>query len=243
MTGKPLLIVECEDLAAGLPDLHAARGGMADFFLRLCGPGSHRVSRVWQGEIPPDPDRVGAAIVTGSAAMVADPEPWIDATRAWLRRAVDRGLPIWGVCFGHQLLADLFGGRVAPMPGGPEYGSIEVALTDDGRHDRLTAGLPARFRAQSAHFQSVTQPPEGAALLATSGSAIQALRYAPTVRGVQFHPEFAPADVAMIVQAIAPRLSAAGCATADILAGLASAPAAASIIPRFAAMFEKEPTA
>jgi GMP synthase (glutamine-hydrolysing) len=247
MTGKPLLILECDDLATGQPDLHAVRGGMADFFIRAAGqvfdPGSLVVTRVWHGEAPPDPENVGGVIITGAAAMVADPEPWIDATRDWLRRAADHGLPILGVCFGHQLLADLFGGMVASTPGGPEYGTIAVQLTPAGLNDPLTAHLPADFTAQSAHFESVVRAPEGALVLAESKLAIQAMRYTPTIWGVQFHPEFEADDVAMIARSIAPSLSAAGCEVAPLLAGLESAPASASLIQRFVTLVEKEPAA
>lgn len=243
MIGKPLLILECDDLATGLPALHAARGGMADFFTRAIDPGSSVVTRVWRGETPPDPEHVGGVIITGSAAMVADPDPWIDATRGWLRRAANHSLPMLGVCFGHQLLADLFGGAVAPTPGGPEYGTIAVRLTSEGQDDPLTASLPADFTAQSAHFQSVVRVPAGAVILAESALAIQAVRYAPAIWGVQFHPEFEAGDVAAIVQAIAPRLSDAGSAIAPLLAGLAPTPVPVTLIQHFATLAGKESVA
>ena len=238
MRGGDHLILECEDLATSAPALHAARGAMADFFRD--GYGHARVVRVWRGEVPPVPGDVAGVIVTGSSAMVADPLPWIDTTRGWLRGAIDAGVPVLGVCFGHQLLADMLGGTVAATPDGPEHGSIAVRRTPEGWADELTAALPDAFIAQPAHFQSVVVPPPGAAVLARSALAIQAIRYRSRVWGVQFHPEFTVKDMAEVIRNAADRLAAAGTDPTVLIEDIRPAEAAASVIGRFKAVSKEE---
>lgn len=57
-------------------------------------------------------EALAGAVILGSGASVHDDLPWQDALRAWLRPRLTAGLPILGLCYGHQLLADLLGGTV-----------------------------------------------------------------------------------------------------------------------------------
>ena len=62
-----------------------------------------------EGEFPPLDEELKALIITGSAANVPDQEPWMVVAQEWLRVAVPTGVPTFGVCFGHQLLAQPLG--------------------------------------------------------------------------------------------------------------------------------------
>ncbi len=140
----------------------------------------------------PDPESFCGVILTGSAAMITDRQPWAEAEAAWVRR--HRGkVPMLGVCFGHQLLTHALGGTVDYTPTGPEYGSSEIALTADGLADPMFAGMPAQFAVQSAHSQTATALPADARLLAAGASGIQAARFDEHIWGLQFHPEFSAA--------------------------------------------------
>ena len=124
--------------------------------------------------------------------MVTDREPWSEDTAAWLREAAAAGLPMFGVCYGHQLLAHALGGKVGYNPTGSELGTQTVELPP-AAGDQLLDGLPASFPAQMLHAQTVLQPPPGAAVLARSDQdPHQMFRVGPNVFSTQFHPEFGP---------------------------------------------------
>lgn len=232
--GKPLLMIQAERLAEALPPLHAAIGEASDRMLEAIGPvaGGVVVVPVYRGAPLPRPDAVSAVVVTGAAAMVADPLPWIGETAAFLRAAVGLGVPTLGVCFGHQLLASALGGSVAPTPSGPEYATITVETTAEAAADPLFAALAPGFAAQGAHFQTVTALPPGATMLARGASGVQAFRIG-NAWGVQFHPEFPAAATEVILRAIAPRLEAHGIDVAATLATVGETPAARTVLTRF----------
>lgn len=237
MSARSLLIVESDRLSATDPQLYAAIGDMADMFRRSLDGIDAPVMVVnpAAGEVLPPPETLAGVIIGGAAAMAADPDLWIDTLGRWVEEVVRSGLPVLGVCFGHQLLAHRLGGQVGANEGGPEYGTVEVALLPGAEDDELLAGLPPRFGAQAAHFQTVSTLPVGATALASGVSGVQAARFARRCWGVQFHPEFsreAMRDTASIVaQRVAPGVAD------QLLPGFAcitDTPDAATIIRRFA---------
>ncbi len=124
-------------------------------------------------------------LVTGSRASVYWDEEWIDPTKEWVETAIDRGLPFLGVCWGHQLLADVLGGRVEPM-GEYEIGYRTVKRTGESP---LLAGVDEAFTAFTTHSDAVVDLPPGAEHLAENDYSIHAFRK-DRVFGVQFHPEY-----------------------------------------------------
>jgi GMP synthase (glutamine-hydrolysing) len=146
---------------------------------------------VYRGQPLPDPDELAGVVITGSAAMVSDREEWSEQTAFWLAEAVNTGIPILGVCYGHQLLAHALGGKAGPNPAGRQIGTVETYLIDFEDKDPLLGHLPQRFIAQSSHSEVVLELPPGAQRLATSPLDDNfAIRFAEKVWGVQFHPEF-----------------------------------------------------
>ncbi|WIV66685.1 type 1 glutamine amidotransferase [Natrialbaceae archaeon AArc-T1-2] len=126
-----------------------------------------------------------AVAITGSRSSVYDDEPWIEPTKAWVADAIDRGLPCLGICWGHQLLADVLGGEVGPM------GAYEVGYSEVERHEgsRLLAGIDDRFVAFTSHEDEVVSLPSGADPIATNEYSNHGFRK-EHVFGVQFHPEY-----------------------------------------------------
>ena len=101
------------------------------------------------------------------------------------------GVPILGICYGHQLLADILGGKVGYNPKGMEVGTMDIFLTEDGKEDKLLGVLPKNFKGHEAHSQSVLELPRGAKLLAyNENDSVQSFSYDNHIWTTQFHPEF-----------------------------------------------------
>lgn len=189
---KPMLIIKTGCTLATIP---ASRGDFEHWIVDALGPVQTTTVDVTAGETLPAHDAVSGAIVTGSAAMVTERLPWSELSADWLRQAVEVGLPVLGICYGHQLLAHALGGVVDFHPEGREIGTTDIQLCPEADDDPLFTGLPDSFPVHLTHRQSVLEPPPGAVRLALNAfDPYQALRFAPRAWGLQFHPEFA-ADV------------------------------------------------
>ena len=184
----------------------------------------------------PLPTREGFAgvIVTGSGAMVTDRAGWSEASAQWLRDAAHGGLPLLGICYGHQLLAHALGGEVGDHPAGREMGTIALELHDTAAHDPLFAGLPAQFAAQATHLQTVLRVPEGATVLARSvHDACHAFRWGDRAWGVQFHPEFSATHMRGYVQARRDALAREGRCPRTLARQVSATPHARRVLRRF----------
>ena len=189
-----------------LPRRMIARfGDVEQAFLHLLGAERCIVADARTGP-PPATDWAGI-VVTGSAASANDADVWVARSEDFLRRAADAGVPLYGVCFGHQHLARTFGGRVEQSPAGWELGTVDVTLTEEGRHDPLFAGVPDTFPAQQSHGEIVAELPPGARTLAHNWqAACQAFALGEAIWGTQFHPEFTPEVVHTLIGLLAARL-------------------------------------
>lgn len=137
-------------------------------------------------------DGADALMVGGAGAYSALDDPhWMPGLLALMRTAAERGLPTFGSCWGHQILARAFGGELAHDPERAELGCCPVHLTDAGRRDPLFEVCPERFEANAGHHDRVTRLPPGAVELAFNDSQrFQAFRLAGApVYGTQFHTE------------------------------------------------------
>jgi len=116
--------------------------------------------------------------------------PWLVDEKAAIREAVtDRNMPYFGLCLGHQLLADALGGTVGPS-GQPEVGVLPVELTRDGQNSAIFAGLEPVLHCTQGHGAEVITPPDGARILARSAACkVQALGIEDRVFSLQFHSE------------------------------------------------------
>jgi GMP synthase (glutamine-hydrolysing) len=172
-----------------------------------------------------------AVIITGSSASVTERAPWMLAAEAELRRAVASGTPVFGICFGHQLLAQALGGRVAKNPLGREIGS--VALSTAGA-DALFDGLESTLVANMTHVDAVVELPAGAVVVARSElDPHAALRFGERVWGVQFHPEI---DAEVLADYVAGRhdlIVSEGLDAERIAREIRETPASRALIARF----------
>lgn len=194
-----------------LPSVKSRRGDFESWFVAgLDRPGVRfEVVRPYAGERLPLARDFAGVVVTGSPGSVTDDDPWIPEAAGFLLGASLSGIPILGVCFGHQLVADAFGGKIMKNPRGRELGTTEVRLTDAGHADPLFEGLGPVLTIQESHSDVVALIPEGSTILAQNQmSEVQALAVNDHVHGVQFHPEFDADIVRGYVEARAADLAA-----------------------------------
>lgn len=178
------------------PDLRARHGDYPAMFQRLLGDADPALEfatvRVVSGEMPAAPGQADAWLVTGSRHGVYDDLPWIAPLKAFLRDCVAAGVPVVGICFGHQILAEALGGKVVKSDRGWGLGVQDYDLA---ARPGWMADAPDHFSVAALHQDQVTTPPEGATVLARSPHcAYAALAYgdpeAPYAISLQPHPEF-----------------------------------------------------
>jgi GMP synthase (glutamine-hydrolysing) len=207
----PRLVVVQTGNAA--PEIVRQHGDYPDWFNQALGA-ELPVLRAHLGETLELPAGTQGVIVSGSPLSLTQPEPWMDEVAEELLRIGERGTPVLGVCFGHQLLGRAAGSQVVRNPKGREMGTVRVQLTAAGRTDPLFRGwVPEDGLAevQATHVDSVDPVPPGATLLASNERcATQALRLSDAVASVQFHPELRPETLRDLIDSRAGALRAEG---------------------------------
>lgn len=190
-------------------------------------------------------DGVDAVIIGGAGAYsVTDTFPWTDALAGLCHACADRGVPLFGSCWGHQFVARAFGGRVVHDPDRAELGTHDIELTSAGRADPLFSTLPARFGAQMGHHDRVEALPPGAVELARNACApFQAFRLggAP-VYGTQFHSELDAETLRARMVAYRAHYPEMGddSAFGALLASVRPSPAADDLLRRFLLLYAVE---
>ena len=112
---------------------------------------------------------------------------WVRKVKEFVEGVIEAGSPMLCVCFGNQLLAQIYGYELIEAE--PEVGWHEIELTEDGVNDPLFSGLPHSFPVFEHHKRFVDV---GEGVLAGNENGVQAVRYAENVWGVQFHAEETP---------------------------------------------------
>lgn len=135
------------------------------------------------GETLPDPTAFDGYIITGSRYGAYEDLPWMDPLRSFLRAARRLRVPVFGICFGHQIMAQTYGAEVRKsergwMIGAQPYDYAEGAQCGNG---------PAYV----FHQDQVESVPEGATVIGSSPQCpVGALAYSFPALSVQYHPEF-----------------------------------------------------
>lgn len=128
-------------------------------------------------------------LITGALFSVWE-MPKLEEISAWIRKIHERKIPILGVCFGHQLIAHAFGGKIAKNPKGWEFGTVDVNFLDSCENEPIFHGISTPFLAQLTHEDIVIKNPPNAKILAKSElTENQAMKIGDSTFGVQFHPE------------------------------------------------------
>lgn len=184
------------------------------------------VRHPWAGdELPEDLAGHTGLLVLGGQMGAADDEvaPWLPSTRGLIRTAAQGAVPVLGICLGHQLAAAALGGQVGRNPAGRTLGMFGVQRSADLGGDAVfgdASGAPV----VQWNDDIVTELPSGATPLATNerGDLLLA-RLAPTVWGVQGHPEADRSIVAAWAESDAGTDALAGVDVPAVLAAVEAA--------------------
>jgi GMP synthase-like glutamine amidotransferase len=159
----------------------------------------------------PNPKDYDALIVMGGSMGVYDEDrfAWLAPEKAHIRKAIDAGKPVLGICLGAQLIAASLGAQVAPHTH-KEIGWFPVAMTDVGVSHPLLAGFNSTMTVFHWHGDRF-EIPNGAYHLMTSAACDnQAFAYGDNVLALQFHLEMDPVAVRAIMAACAEELRREG---------------------------------
>lgn len=134
---------------------------------------------VVDGEFPASTDAAEGWVITGSRHGAYEDHAWIPPLENLIRAIRDKGQPLIGVCFGHQIIAQALGGKVEKFTGGWAVGRTDYDL--DGQTVTLNAW----------HQDQVVALPDGARVTGTNDFCRNAMvAYGDTIWTVQAHPEY-----------------------------------------------------
>lgn len=187
-----------------------------------------------QGAPLPPPAACAGIVITGSHAMVTDRQDWSVAIERWIPQLLAAKVPLLGICYGHQLLAEAAGGVVGYHAGGVEAGTVPIQLFPASAMDPLFAGMPTEFVAHAVHAQTVLALPQEAVLLAGNDfEPHHAYRLGVCAWGLQFHPEYDEKIMTAYLLAEMETCQTQGLDVGRRLAEVRPTPQAAALLKRF----------
>jgi len=159
-----------------------------------------------------------AVVLSGSEHSIFENAEWLDKQLSLVRALTNEGVPLLGVCFGHQLVfRALYGKEVLTRRVTPEVGWLPVYL----KRDEIFAGLGDSVEPYNFHFDEVAEVPDGWRILASSAACrVHAVRHDELpIYGVQFHPETKAEDGVSSILGRSRLLAEYGLDAASITAG------------------------
>ena len=163
----------------------------------------------------PEPEGLDWLVIMGGPMNIDEHEtyPWLVREKDFMRRVIDRGVPVLGVCLGGQLIASVLGGRVTQNRQ-KEIGWFPITLTSEAAQSPIFSRFPlSRFpRGLPAfhwHGDTFSIPPGAVRLASSEGCDNQAFQYGRRVLALQFHWDYSLHSVETMVRHCGTELLAA----------------------------------
>ena len=156
-------------------------------------------------------------LVMGGPMSVNDSDPWIEKELLFIRRAIEAGIPVLGVCLGSQFMAKALGGQVRPGPR-LEIGPTPVTRTVEEDADPVFGTFPREFTVFQWHGEGLTLPPGACVLASSEFYPVQAFRYGNRAYGLLFHLELEIDGIAALCRECATDVRRAQTTTEALLA-------------------------
>lgn len=160
-------------------------------------------TNVYENQQFPDLDQFDLLIILGGlmSAYEEEKHPWIKMEKQFIKKAIDAGKGVLGVCLGAQMIADTIGSKTYPQ-GHLELGWWDVQFTESIKDIPVFKGLPTDLKLFQFHSDTYQLPPDATHLAKSKGCENQAFIYGDRVVGLQFHPEFTEAKIQEMVDLI-----------------------------------------
>ncbi|MBN2061753.1 MAG: glutamine amidotransferase [Deltaproteobacteria bacterium] len=237
---KKLFIIK---IGTTFPDIAEHYGDFDTWTLRTLGPADAEISVIdaEHGEPLPRAKYCAGVIISGSHSMVTDNLPWSTKIEDWIPSLLDKKVPFFGICYGHQVLAQATGGEVGDHPLGKEIGTVKIQLLPEYADDDLLSSLPQHFLAHTSHKQAILRLPPGAIRLASSSHEPNHIfRIGSCAWGVQFHPEYNCRIMRSYIRKQAKDLESEGYNVSELIGGVRETPFASHILKNFSRIVSKQ---
>ncbi len=175
-------------------ELLGKHGDYNEMFERfLAGRGLEFVTYVVLDHVfPIDVHDADGWLITGSKFGVYEEHEWIAPLEEFIRDVYAQSVPIVGICFGHQIIAQALGGKVEKFSGGWSVGIEDYKLDDFDDYVQLPAW----------HQDQIIELPADATVIGSSSSCqYAALVYSDKALSIQPHPEIAVDYLADLIEA------------------------------------------